>query len=108
MMKIIEVHFGAWMPPTIDYRKQRDGSAEVWLYNNIRQIVDDDENIDYVADGVFFKTNHSQEEVENQRDTYFAQETSETDLQQRLDTLSADYESLKAQLNTLLQGGDKT
>ena len=66
-MEILTVHFGA-EPPQTDYRKQADGHAEVWLYRNIKQ----DEDGGWCAEGVFFTSRLSLEEIEAQRDSYFA------------------------------------
>lgn len=86
-MEVIRVHFGAEEPNDIDYRKQADGFAEVWLYNNIGQ--DDD---GFYADGVFFRTLLSKDEVEAQRDKYFVEQEPEVtvqDLVEAIDILSS-------------------
>lgn len=57
-------------PNRIDYRTQFDGAAEVWLYKNIKQTEEG-----FEADGVFFKTMLSEEEVLNKFDSYFAEGT---------------------------------
>lgn len=85
-MEVIRVHFGAEEPNDIDYREQADGFAEVWLYNNIGQ--DDD---GFYADGVFFRTLLSKDEVEAQRDKYFVEQEPEVtvqDLVEAIDILS--------------------
>ena len=73
-MQIIKVHFGGTKPQDMEYFKQADGMAEVWLYNNIREETDADGNTEFVADGVMLKTCLSAEEIETRRDNYFTEE----------------------------------
>ena len=87
MKKYTNISFGGEMPKEIDYRKQADGFAEVWLYTNIREVEEDG----FVADGVFFKTKLSEEEVLAQKGIYFAEEEPETtidDLVEAIDILT--------------------
>ena len=77
-MEILKVHFGAQEPKKTQYIPNADGFAEVWLHNNIRTEEDANGNTEFVADGVFFRTMLSEEEVESQRDSYFAESEPET------------------------------
>lgn len=90
-MKTIKVHFGAQRPPEIDYRMQANGSAEVWLYNDVHEEINTDGNSDFVADGIFLETSLTQEEVEAQRDFYFEPvepETTMADLVEAINILT--------------------
>ena len=86
-----KIHFGGYEPQNIDYRPQADGMAEVWLYRNIHEEFDADENSDWVAEGVFFKTALSKEEVEAQFSSYFKVEEPQAtveDLVEAIDILT--------------------
>lgn len=61
-------------PERILYLPQADGSAEVWLRNNIRQAHKTDGELEWdiwVAEEVMFRTHLTLEEVTAQFDSYF-------------------------------------
>ena len=70
-MVAVKVHFGSERPNDIDYKKQVDGLAEVWVYRDVHEEQDAEGNREYVADGVFIRTMLSEEEVQARRDSYF-------------------------------------
>ena len=99
-MDIVKVHFGANRPNEIDYRKQADGFAEVWLYKDIQAETDADGNTDFVADGVMFRTALSKKEVEEQRDSYFEQEECAS-LEDRIKMLEEQLATMQIRLNKI-------
>ena len=76
-------------PDEIEYRKQPDGSAEVWLRDNIEQAETEDGMV-WQADEVQFTTRLSKAEVLSQKDGYFFEEpvTTIDDLAEAIDILA--------------------
>lgn len=92
-MEILKVHFGSQRPNSIDFRKQADGFAEVWLYKDIHEETAEDGTSEYVADGVFFRTMLSEEEIEQRKDEYFKND-SEPQAEERIAELEKQNEML--------------
>lgn len=70
-MEVIKhIGFGGTRPNDIDYKRQTNGFAEVWLYDNIHE-----EDEGYFADGVNFMTKLTADEVLRQKSVYFKEDS---------------------------------
>ena len=58
-------------PNTIDYMELPDGRADVWLRKDITETVDGEENTCWECEEVSFRTNLTQEEIEENFDEIF-------------------------------------
>lgn len=83
-MNIERVSFGGQHPPTMDYKFQETGEAEVWLYDNIHQT----EYGDWEADAVFIRTRLSPEEIQANAADYFVPEEPPVTLEDLRDAIN--------------------
>lgn len=98
-MEKVRVSFGGNPPQSMtEYLPQRDGFAEVWLYDNLEQTEDGE----YIADGVFLRTQLSEEEVESNRERYFASNESDEEV-----TISDLVDLVSCLADIVLLGGDE-
>lgn len=58
-------------PDRIAYYPQKDGSAEAYLRQNIAQEPDEEGGMVWTADEVFLRTHLSEEDIEEQFESYF-------------------------------------
>ena len=62
-------------PEELLYVKREDGMADVWMRRNISPQAyhsdGDGENLEYVYDEIFFRTEETQEDIENNFDIYW-------------------------------------
>lgn len=73
-MEVIKhIGFGDTRPNDIDYKKQTNGFAEVWLYDNIHE-----EDEGFFADGVNIVTKLTADEILRQKAVYFKEEVPDT------------------------------
>ena len=77
-------------PDRIAYYPQKDGSAEVYLRQNIAQEPDGEGGTVWTADEVFLRTHLSREDIEEQFETYFEEniETTIEDLAEAIEILT--------------------
>ena len=59
------------MPEAILYMALPDGRADVWLRQNIEQITDENDDTQWTADEVYFRTTLTEEEVTKGFDALF-------------------------------------
>lgn len=76
-------------PERMAYLQQGDGTAEVWLRDNIER-EETEEGVRWSADEVMIRTHLSQDEIESQFDSYFfiEPETTVADLVEAIDLLT--------------------
>ena len=72
-------------PLRIQYMPLPDGSADVWLRRNVRQM-DTDDGMIWTADEIYVHTNKSRDDIARDFDNYFAITPTAAD---RLDALEA-------------------
>lgn len=76
-------------PSKIEYIPLPDGSADVWLRQNISRLADDE---GWSADEVYLRTTMAKEDVEANFDALFGRDELLTDLQSDMETRVSDLE----------------
>lgn len=75
-MKITTAHCPI-MPEELQYNPLKDGIAEVWIRRNIQRVMaahsdeNDEENMEYIYDEVYFCTTSTREEIESDLEYYW-------------------------------------
>jgi hypothetical protein len=65
------------MPEELQYNPLKDGIAEVWIRRNIQRVMaahsdeNDEENMEYIYDEVYFCTTSTREEIESDLEYYW-------------------------------------
>ena len=96
MERYDKIYFGGEQPATIDYKVRPDGTAEVWVYKDVRNVGTEEEP-EWVAKGVFFTTALPESEIAANTDQYFVEEEPEP-------TISDLVEAIDILTNIILEG----